>query len=581
MIALRPALVLLLCGAPLAAQVPGLPAGTTPVRFTGQLGSFGEVYRRTGAGGQRPGETGRLQLDASATLFGSVRLGVNLLASTEDGAAQGFGALPGRQRISQFGLHPEWSWGQASIGTFTWTYTRLTYGAVPLTGAAFDLVRGGFQLGAFGGRATTATAGGISTGGYRRSVLGGRIGIGRQVAWEPSSFFNVVVVRAWDDPRSLAGVDTTLPPNAPVMGGTVPVNPYSVTPEENLVVAGVGGLRLLGGRLAWRGEVAAAAHTRDRRATPLNDAEVDLPEVVRGLMTPRVGTHLDYAFSTEVQLRNINLPGARPASPRALTASLGYRQVGPGYISLAAGPLANDLRALEGQATVRFARWTARLQGAQQVDNLLGQKLATTDRLQLGGSVSVRASSAWTAVVRANQLTMGNGSVDSTTWMDYRAQSFGTSHAFSLGPRRLVESLSLDYAWQGASDANPLRKATGFSSHNASARVTIRLASALQLSPTAGLARFRRGEDPAATRATYGMGAAWRTWGGRLATNGSLARTRYSRSQTWTGTLGSRFQVTREDDLLLQVQFNRFHDLAVPDSRYREQVVRMQWIRRF
>lgn len=566
---------------PLTAQVPSLPpAGAPPIRFSGELGSFGEVYRRAGTPGRRPGETGRVYLNGNAVLFGSVMVGVDLLATTEDGTSLGYGATTGRQNISQLGLHPQWGWGRAHLGSFSDAYTPLTYNGVQLTGAAFDVDPGRVRVGAFGGRAAGAVPGGATTGSFRRTVAGGRVGIGRQTPGRPSTFFDVVLVRAWDDPNSLS-VDTTLPPNAPTTGAPATVNPYAVTPEDNLVVAGVGGLTFLQGRLAWRGELATAVHTRDRRATALDDDQVDVPGLLRGLVTPRVGTHLDYAYSSELQLRVRHLPGATPSSPRTLIASLGYRHIGPGYTSLGVASLGNDLRALDARASVRFGRWSAQLQTGRQSDNLIGQKLSTTTRYRAGGTLTLRATRAWTATLRASLLTMGNGSADTLQWMDYRAWSLGMGHTVSLGPRRRVESLSFDYNYQDAGDANPRRASTEFNAHTANARLTIRLGTALQLTPAVGFARSRSDTAPAVTRATYGAGVAWRLLGGRLTTTGSLGRSTYSRSNTWTGTFGSRFQLTSQDDLVLHVQFNRFRDVAASGTWFDEQTVNLRWARRF
>jgi len=566
---------------PVAAQVPQLPrAGAAPIRFGGELGSFGEVYRRTGIPGRRPGETGRIYLSGNAVVVGSVTVGVDLLATTEDRTSLGYGASAGRQNISQLGLHPQWSWGRAHLGSFSDAYTPLTYSGVQLTGAAFDVNPGRLRVGAFGGRAAGAVPGGATTGSFKRSVTGGRIGIGRQSLGRPSTFFDVVLVRTWDNPNSLP-VDTTLPPNAPTAGAPAPVNPYAVTPEDNLVVAGVGGLTFLQGRLAWRGELATAVHTRDRRATALDDDLVDVPGLLRGLVTPRVGTHLDYAYSSELQLRVRRLPGGMPSSPRTLIASLGYRYVGPGYTSLGVASLGNDLRAVDARASVRFGRWSAQLQTGRQSDNLIGQKLNTTTRYRFGGTFSLRATRAWNATLRASLLTMGNGSADTLQWMDYRAWSLGVGHAFSFGPRRRVESLSFDYNYQDASDANPRRASTQFNAHTANARLAIRLALALQLTPAVGFTRSRSDTAAAVTRATYGVGVAWRLLGGRLTTTGSLGRSTYSRSNTWTGTFGSRFQLTSQDDLVLHVQFNRFRDVAGPGAWFNEQTVNLRWARRF
>ena len=568
---------------PLEAQAPQLPpAGAPVIRFNGELGSMGELYNRKGAPGRRPGGTGRVYFNGSAVLFGSVRMGVDLLVSTEDGTdySAGYGAIPGRQQIRQFGLHPEWNWGRAHVGAFNSSYTSLTYNAVQLTGAAFDLEPGRFRVGAFGGRAARTVPGGASTGSFRRTIAGGRLGIGRQPPGRPATFLDLMVVRAWDDPNSLP-VDTTLPPNAPTAGGPVPVNPYAVTPEENLVVGAAGGLSFLEGQLAWRGEVAAAVHTRDRRASELDADQVDMPGILRDVITPRVGTHGDYAYSTELQVRVARLPGATPQGPRSLTASLGYRYAGPGYTSLGVASLGNDYRVLEGRANVRFSRWSAQLQASDQNDNLLGQKLHTTTRHRLGGTFSLRVSRVWNATLRGNVVGMGNGSSDTLQWMDYSSWSIGTGHTFSFGPRRRFESMSLDYNYQDAGDANPRRTSTSFTAHAANVRLSVRLSPVLQVTPAVGLSRSRSDTAAWVSRATYGAAAAWRLREGRLTATGSLHRSQYGPRNTWTGTLASRVGVTSQDDLVLQLQVNRFRDTATPSNWYNEQLLSLRWARRF
>jgi len=432
MSAARLALVVLTAAAaPLAAQLPQLPAAGTPaIRFSGELSTFGELYRRAGAPGRRPGETGRVFLNANATLFGTVTVGVDLLASSEDGASLGgSNNLPGRQTISQLGLHPQWRWGRGHLGAFSDNYSPFTYSAVTLRGAAFDVQAGPVRIGALGGRAMSAVSGGAVNGTYRRTMAGGRIGVGRQETGVASSFVTLTMLRAWDDPGSLPPVDTTLPPNAPVPGGVSVVNPYAVTPEENVVASAAAGLSFLQGKLAWRGELAGAVHTRDVRASELDSSVADVPGALRGLMTPRVGTHGDYAFSSEIQLRRLPLPGATPRSPRSLTATFTYRYVGPGFSSLGVATLANDAQAFDGRASVRFARWSAQLQAGTQHDNLAGQKISTTTRFRLSTNFNLRVSRVWNASLRASVSTMANGRVDTLNWMGYNARSAGMSHA--------------------------------------------------------------------------------------------------------------------------------------------------------
>ena len=87
---------------------------------------------------------------------------------------------------------------------------------------------------------------------------------------------------------------------------------------------------------------------------------------------------------------------------------------------------------------------------------------------------------------------------------------------------------------------------------------------------------------PWATRATYGVAAAWRVWGGRLSNTGSIGRSQFSRnSNTWAVSAGSRFQVTSQDDLILNFQFNRFRDTAGAGAWFNEQILGLRWARRF
>lgn len=562
-----------------AAQLPLRGGGNGTVGWQGEVGSYVELYRRAGGatGPLRPGETGRVYLNSTMSIAG-MSVGLNLLATSEDGASAGYGGLPGRQNISQFGLHPVWRWGRAHLGAFSDNYTPLTWNGVQVTGAAFDLHPGWLRLGAFGGRARGAVSGGVTTGSYQRTTVGGRIGVGERGASRPGRYVDLIAVRAWDDPGSLAApLDTTLPPNAPV-----PINPFAVTPQDNLVVATTAGFTFLDQRLSWRGEVAGSIHTLDRRATPLaTDAVRDYPGLLRDLFTPRVGTHADVAYSSELQLRVRDLPGATRASPRSLTATLGFRRIGPGYVSLGTASLPNDLVAVDLKTSVRFRRWNAQLHGARLTDNLLGQKLATTTRRQVSSSFAFAVSPRWNTSARMSSSTMANDAVDSLTHTDYTAWSVAVGQDVTFGPQRRIESVSVDYAYQRAGDADPRRSATGFRSHTADARLTIRTGPAVKLTPSLGIARTWSGPTPWTLRATYGLAAAWRALAGRWTTTGSAARSRYSSSNIFVMTVTSRYQVTDQDVLTLSGQRNRFRDVATPLNGYREYLFSLQWSRRF
>src|SRR6185436_15210969 len=157
-----------------------------------------------------------------------------------------------------------------------------------------------------------------------------------------SNHVTVMMLRAWDNPSSLRrGADSSfLPDSISTMPDTslLPrpeLNANAVTPEENTVLGLAGGVRLLGGALAWSGEVDGSIHTRDRRAVALDPETLpSYPSVLRRFVTPRVGTHYDFAYQSDLKLRIARLPGSARSAPRSLVASFGARRIGPGYVSL-------------------------------------------------------------------------------------------------------------------------------------------------------------------------------------------------------------------------------------------------------
>ncbi len=63
-------------------------------------------------------------------------------------------------------------------------------------------------------------------------------------------------------------------------------------------------------------------------------------------------------------------------------------------------------------------------------------------------------------------------------------------------------------------------------------------------------------------------------------TSGSIGRSRYSQTNAWNGMLGAQLRVTPRDDLILNMQFNRYADTAVPDRGFNEQTLNLRWARR-
>jgi len=583
-------LVALFWAVPLTAQV----ADTTPPRLTirGVIGSDGEVYRMAGRDARRPPESGRLYLTPSLT-YGSLTVTGNLLLSTEESSRLGLGGLPGRQRINQFGVHPRWDWGKADIGSFAESWSSLSWSGVRVDGLGLELSPGSWRVGAFTGRARQAVFGGATSGSFARTIRGVRAGAGRRPEFgEAGRYVDVVFLRAADDPGSLPVLsDTTpvpyLPDSLAVQPDTallpaVPINPYAVTPHENAVVATSMGTSFFRGVLSWTGELAGSIHSRDRRATALTDDQAAaLPGWLRSLVTPRVGTHADVAYTSRLALRVARLPGATTRSPRSLTASLGLQSIGPGYVSLATPYLPNDLRGIDGRATLRVQRWTVQVDGLVQRDNLAGQKLATTHRSRASFFLTGQPVPGWQASVRTTTVGMVRDIADSLGSVDYAARVFSTTQAWIPRTGGFIRSLAASYTRQVTGDAGALHAAGRVSAHTSDLRVALPVGSAVTVTPTLGVTMSRVGDGASTTRATYGLIGDWRDPGRRWLAAASLNRSQLGRTLALTSRLSVRFSATPVDVVTLVVRTSRYRGLASSTLDFEEHVVSLRWGRRF
>lgn len=581
-----------LAPAHLAAQSPDSANATgRRWRLDGDIGSEGELYRMSGRDPRRPGETGEIFFNPTLA-YGSLTVTGNFLLSTEGSSSLGLGGLPGRQRINQFGVSPRWRWGKAYLGSFSDTYTALTWSGVRVDGVGIDLAPGVMRVGFFTGSSRQPVFGGATSGSYRRRMFGARAGFGRRAEYgPPGTFVDVVFLRAADDPSSLPPLDDTtsvpyLPDSLAAEPDTallphVPINPFAVTPQENAVVSTAAGVNLLGGVVSFTGEVAASIHSRDRRAPALPDEFVDhYPGFLRGLVSPRVGTYADQAYKSQVDVHLTRLPGATPASPRSLTLSVGYQSVGAGFVSLGTPWLPNDLRGLDYRGQLRFRRWALQVDGLSQRDNLLGQKLATTDRSRLGVAVTVQPIRSWHAALRATTVGMNRGGADTLGRLDYAARTLSTTQTWIPGAGGRIRSLTASYIHQESGDDAPHRTGTRLDSHGMDVRVAFALGPYASISPSAGVTRSRVGTEPAASRATYGLAADWRDAARRWVTSASASRAQVGRTNALTTRLTARWSVTELDQLTLTWRTSRYRSLIDADRDFNEQVMSLRWGRR-
>lgn len=344
---MRPALgALATLGALTATLAPGaLRAQSTGPSISSESGVYTEGYSMSGRPALRPKGTVRFYASPTFSWMG-LTIGTNLLWSTEDHFVA--------QSLNRYYLNPRWSWGEIHAGDYVPSLSRYTADAVSIRGGGLDLRPGPFRISAAAGRVQRASDLSVFDAAPERTLYAGLIGIGSP----DGTFFELSALRAIDN---TAGTDT-----------------LSAAPEENLVAAVSGGVRLFGGRVSLKSSGSASLFSRDIRAGALDS--LGLPSWTTSLFTPRVSSRVDYAWNAEVRVNG------RTGS---VGASMDY--TGPGFVTLGNPYMANDDEEIRGFGTLRLAGGRITTNGSFGVrrDNLAGDKVGTTFRRT--GSLSVTA----------------------------------------------------------------------------------------------------------------------------------------------------------------------------------------------
>ena len=262
-----------------------------------------------------------------------------------------------------------------------------------------------------------------------------------------------------------------------------------------------------------------------------------------------------------------------------LSASLGYRYVGSGYVSLGVASLPADQRSLHARASLRLRNLNASLQGMQQEDNLHGQKLATTTRNRLAATASIRASRALSSSLRFAVNTMANDVSDPDRMVDFTSYTVGFTQSINLRQGAVLRAHGLSYGFQQAGDDNPLKASSRLRAHDASLRTTLDFSRSFSLIPAVGLAVTEVGDAAAELRHTYSLAAQHRPQGSRWSSSLSLSNSRLHAGGSLQAALSTRFRLTDADMVTFSARSNHVTGLDTATGDFQEQTVSVQWSR--
>jgi len=518
---------LAIAAAPAAAQNV-VQAISHPVTFGGQMVTTGQLYDASGIAARWPGASYTIELTPQLTLFSDVSAGLDILLSSQGTRV--------RQSLNQFGLNPSWRWITLHFGDFTDDYTENTLQGTRVRGFGMDLTPGWFRFSVQGGQTQRAVFAGEGGATYAQHLYAGMIGIGHQ----ESSFLNFTIVKAKDDPNSLtpAVTDTILLDTIPVA-----LRPQQqTTPQENLVVGLSGQLSLLGNRLVVKGEGDGAVLTADLTSPLANPDAVKLGHLISDFMPLHLSTSGDFAYK---------LDGSYSFGTAALRAA--YQYVGAGYTSLGLAYVINDRQAYTFGGNVGLFQNRLLLTGQlqHQNDNLLHQKVATTNQDAMMLSAAVRPVPDLSASISAMSTVVANDAVNDTFAVNDRTVGVNSSLALQASFAGLPTVYSLTFGVQHTSNTSGVAPIPGITVQNLALAIQVSLTKAISVAPSLSIAATQTQGAATAENVFVGFRGQGRFLGGRLGAS-------FDASQTYSGgraVLGITSQVSYALPWASQVTF--------------------------
>ena len=235
------------------------------------------------------------------------------------------------------------------IGETYPNYSPYTLNGVKATGVDMEFNPGIFYL-AFSGLKNLDA---VPDNTFRRDLLAGSIGVGEK----QNSHFHITAMKVWDKENSLNLANAT------------------TAPQENVVLGTSAMLKPFGEYFEIGGEFAASMLTRDVTAADI--VIKDFPNFLQNFIKPKISSSFDFMYEIKMKV-NVDESNTKFEA--------GFKSVGPGYTSLGAPNIRQDINSLRFGITQSFVKKRIILKAtlSRDVNNASGWNSNTTTYLKMG-----------------------------------------------------------------------------------------------------------------------------------------------------------------------------------------------------
>jgi len=516
------------------------------VRLTGQANVYGELYEAYGTDRRRPPSTGRIVFRPTLTFSKLFSLSADFFLSTEGSSA--------RQNLNIMGLHPVWSWGRGHLGDYTENFSKYTFYAVNVKGAEIDLFPKKYRFTIGGGRTKRAVDGNIINESYDQHLFAARIGYGNP----QNSFIDCIFLKVKDDPASNPKPDydeydyilpDTLESELDTIWIEPPYNPYAVTPQENVVTGIVSRLSMMDKRIVVLFEGSGSAYTKD-----LNSEKVDIDSIESGgiikkalshIFVPRRSSNFDFAVNTAVKL---NL--------KYLNADIGFRRIGPGYVSLGIPSNINDRQEYYMKTAFKYKMNRFTLNWNRLSDNLLDQKTETNIRNQLRAGWMMHSKS-WHSNIHMSYLKMNNEALSDTSEWDFSNLILTTHQSLLFDQSSWIRQLGIKYTYQNSNKNIPANDSES-NYHTFNLTGSFKFNQFLHLNAAVGASHRQTSGEEAYLTKIYSGRLTHATLKRRLSTSIHVNSSMVRKTRIFRAGVTSSYRLTRQNQVILNCSFNTY-----------------------